>query len=291
MNPTTSSDALTQLQQFQGSAQKPEDILSGSRAALGVNSAQDTVTGLRGAIQNTTKLLNQVAPSVMGRTGNSLVTAAQANRIIQNEQQPISANLTQETGDLGNATQDLGRLSDQALQEANLKIGGQNDKTSYLQNIYNTLYKKEQDAETAKQAELDRQEQTRQFNADLASKNSANSSNTSGLAAILAGMNNNKAPVAVNPLSLPGATSKNGGVLAPGSQGITGYNFVNPDTKAPISAATFSNLNGVDIADTLKAMAQSGDKTAGQAYQDLVNAGGKYDDKFKSKYSSLFWGS
>lgn len=186
MNPTTSSDALTQLQQFQGSAQKPEDILSGSRAALGVNSAQDTVTGLRGAIQNTTKLLNQVAPSVMGRTGNSLVTAAQANRIIQNEQQPISANLTQETGDLGNATQDLGRLSDQALQEANLKIGGQNDKTSYLQNIYNTLYKKEQDAETAKQAELDRQEQSRQFNASLANKNAGSTNNTGSIADALA---------------------------------------------------------------------------------------------------------
>lgn len=144
-----SQQALAELQQAQTSARRPEDILSSSRQSLGVNSAEDQVKGLRGAINSTTKLLSSVAPSVMGRTGNSLVTSAQAGRIVQNEQAPIAANLDSQNRDYGVASEDLNRLSDEASQNAQLAYGGEQQKISYLQNLYNTLYQREQDAQAA----------------------------------------------------------------------------------------------------------------------------------------------
>jgi hypothetical protein len=161
MQPTNSAQALSQLQSAQGSAQDPNSILQAQNQALGVNNAQQTVTGLRGAINNSTKLLQQVAPSVMGRTGSSLVTNAQATRQIANEQAPISQQLSQQGSQYNQAQQDLTQLQGQAQQQASGIYQGQQDKLSYLQNLYNSLYGQEQDA--AKQAEA-----KREFDAQLA---------------------------------------------------------------------------------------------------------------------------
>lgn len=178
MPPTNSQDALAQLQQAQSSAQNPNQILDAQRQNLGVNQAQDTVTGLRGAINNTTKLLKQVAPSVMGRTANSLVTNAQATRQISNEQAPISQNLSEQGTEYNQASQDLGQLQDRAQQAAGGIYQGQQDKLSYAQNLYNTLYQKEQDAEQARVAEMQRLEQTRQFNEEQSRLRAAGNGNS-----------------------------------------------------------------------------------------------------------------
>ncbi len=162
--PTNSAQALSGLQATQAAAQDPNTILSSQREQLGVNNAQNTVTGLRGAINNTTKLLQQVAPSVMGRTGSSLVTNAQATRQIGNEQAPISQKLTEQGTQYNQANQDLGQLQDRATETASGIYKGQQDKLSYAQNLYNTLYKQEQDA-------ADRAEQIRQFNVTQAASN------------------------------------------------------------------------------------------------------------------------
>ena len=167
-DPTNSQEALTQLQAQQNAALNPNDILSQQRQQLGVQGAQDTVTGLRGAINNTTKLLKQVAPSVMGRTGGSLVTNAQATRQISNEQAPISQRLSEQGTEYNQANQDLSELQRRAQEAASGIYQGQQDKLSYAQNLYNTLYQREQAAEAARQAELARQEQIRQFNEQLA---------------------------------------------------------------------------------------------------------------------------
>lgn len=161
MNPANSAQALSQLQATQAQSQDPNTILSNQNQQLGVSKAQDTVTGLRGAINNTTKLLQQVAPSVMGRTASSLVTNAQAGKQIQNEQAPISANLTQEGTDYNQANTDLSALRGQAQTAASGIYQGQQDKLSYAQNLYNTLYKQEQDASQAA-------EQKREFDAQQA---------------------------------------------------------------------------------------------------------------------------
>lgn len=173
MNPATSQDALTQLQQTQAGAKSAADILNSQKQQYGVQAAQDTVGGLRSAITNTTRLLNQVAPSVMGRTANSLVTSAQANRQIANEQQPIAQNLSQQTQDYGNAQSDYDRLLQQATGAANMEYGDQQNKLSYMQNLYNTLFSREESARQAAAAEAVRQEQIRQFNAQLAAQQKA----------------------------------------------------------------------------------------------------------------------
>ncbi len=185
--PPNSAAALTNLQQTQAASQDPNTILSGQRQQLGVDQAQNTVTGLRGAINNTTQLLKQVAPSVMGRTANSLVTNAQATRQIGNEQAPLNQNLSEENTNLGSATQDLNTLNDKAQQAATGIYQGQQDKLSYAQNLYNTLYQKEKDAQATQQAEADRQEQIRQFNASLAASKAKNAGSGIDLSSLFGG--------------------------------------------------------------------------------------------------------
>lgn len=259
--PANSTAALSQLQKIQSTAQDPNTILSGQRQQLGVNAAQDTVTGLRGAINNTTQLLKQVAPSVMGRTGNSLVTSAQAGRIIQNEQAPISQNLTDQGTQYTQATGDLSNLENRASQAANGIYQGQQDKLSYAQNLYNTLYQKEKDAQTAA-------EQTRQFNEQLSASKKAASG---GAASYLSGG------------SVPTAATAPKAASTQRSDG--GFNFT--DTSgAPISAAKYAQLTGQNVLNVLLKMGQAGDKFAAQTYNTMKQAPG-----VASRPQSLFWGT
>lgn len=208
MQPSNSQEALAQLQQNQGSARSAADILNEQRQQLGANSAQDTVAGLRGAITNTTKLLNQVAPSVMGRTANSLVNNAQATRQIANEQQPIAQRLSGQSQDYTTALGDYDRANQNASNAANLMYGDQQNRTSYLQNLYNTLYGREQDA--ARMAE-----QKRQFDAQQAASR-AQAANLSNL------FNRNAAPVAAA-ASIPAEAPLRVNQTFTGPKGITGY--------------------------------------------------------------------
>lgn len=173
MNPSSSQEALGQLQQIQSTSQDPNTILANQRQQLGVQGAQDTVTGLRGAINNTTKLLKQVAPSVMGRTGNSLVTNAQATKQISNEQAPISQTLTDQGGQLTQDQQDLADLNSKAQEAATGIYQGQQDKLSYAQNLYNTLYQKEKDAQAEADQQVAQAEQIREYNETLAANKAA----------------------------------------------------------------------------------------------------------------------
>lgn len=175
--PTTSADALTQLNSFNSAAKTPDQILAEQQQNTGVNAAQQTLTGLRGAIANTTNLLRNVAPSIMGRTANSLVTSAQANRQVANESAPIQQNLTDEGTNYGNASQDYNMAADKANTAANLEYTGQKDQQSYLQNLYDTLYGKEQDA-----AKMD--EQKREFDAQQAAAAKA----STGLSSLFGGL-------------------------------------------------------------------------------------------------------
>lgn len=149
-----SQQALAQLQQAQTAARNPQDILVDQQTQLGIPGQRNTVQGLRGAIDNTTKLLKQVAPSVMGRTQSSLVTNAQATRQIGNEQAPIAQNLNDQGLAYGRASEDLDSAESRALQAAQLGYTGQQDRLSYLQNIYNNLYQRESD-EKNRQAQLE----------------------------------------------------------------------------------------------------------------------------------------
>jgi hypothetical protein len=262
MNPGNSTQALGQVQATQKAAQDPNTILANQQKAMGVNQAEQTVTGLRGAIDNTTKLLSQVAPSVMGRTANSLVTNAQANRQIQNEQAPISANLTKETGDYNNATSDLNNLEQKAQTAASGIYQGQQDKLSYAQNLYNTLFGREQAAQQAKQQASAAAEQKRQFNADLAEKQrEANRSSGSG----------------------GGSGLGSGSSSSFGSQqrADKGFNFQDANGN-PTNAVNYSRANGVQIRTQLQRMAKASDKGAKTALNYVGNDYGINIPKLKS---------
>lgn len=142
--PATSADALNQMTQAQSQMQSPDQLLSGQEQQMGVPQAQQQVSGLRQAIANTTNLLNNVAPSVEGRTQNSLVTSAQANRQIQNESAPIAKTLSDQTQKEAVASADYKDLLGQAGQKAQLLQAGQEQKLSFLKNVYDALFGKEQ---------------------------------------------------------------------------------------------------------------------------------------------------
>lgn len=269
MNPTNSGDALAQLQQTQAASQNPNDILTAQRQQLGVNSAQDTVTGLRGAIDNTTKLLQQVAPSVMGRTGSSLVTQAQASKQIQNEQAPISQNLTNEGTQYNEADQDLSKLQDEASTAASGIYQGQQDKLSYAQNLYNSLYQKEQDAraETDKQAALS--EQAREAN-QTASKASGGN-------------------ITINPSSSTPVSGTVGKVI---QRNPSDFHFYDP-SGAPITAAVYAKANNIPIGTILQQMGQAGDKVAQAAYNTIQKNPTLYTSNpglLKTQFAQLFGG-
>lgn len=169
---TTSAQALQQLQGFQASEQSPDQILNSQESTLGVPQEQQQVSGLRQAITNTTNLLNQVAPSVYGRTENSLVTDAQATRQIGNESAPIQSKLAGLNTSEGNAASDLNTNLSRAGTLASLQAQGQTSKEASLKDIYSALYGQEQDA----QAEADKQRQ-------LADSEKPSSSGSGGLSA------------------------------------------------------------------------------------------------------------
>lgn len=152
---TTSSQALGNLQTAQSQEQSPDQIYSGAEQSLGVPQAQQQVSGLRQAITNTTNLLNNVAPSVYGRTGSSLVTDAQAGKQIQNESAPIQQTLSGQNTDLSNDQSNLSGLLSQAGTQASLKEQGQSDQLTNLENVYKDLYGQEQDAAAASQKQAE----------------------------------------------------------------------------------------------------------------------------------------
>lgn len=172
--PPNSQAALQNYQSFANSMQSPDQLLQGQQQQLGISQAQQQVSGLRQAITNTTNLLNNVPSSVMGRTQNSLVTSAQANRQIQNEQAPISQTLGKENTDLSNQESDLNTKMSQATDLANLQQQGQANKLQSLKDIYDALYKGEQDTANRSDQQAQQQEAIREFNAQqsLAQQNS-----------------------------------------------------------------------------------------------------------------------
>lgn len=262
---TTSSQALQNLQSFQSGEQSPDQILSSQEQSLGVPQAQQQVSGLRQAIQNTTNLLNNVAPSVYGRTQNSLETNAQANANIANEQAPISTKLSQQNTDYSNQESDLQNLLSQSGTLAGLKAQGQSGQEALLQGIYQDLYGQESDS--AKLAEQIR-------NDNLTASTAANSG---ALSPSLMSLSS-------------GSSTSSPGMKLKGSSGSSGYAFTDT-TGNPISANQYAQLTGQSLGTLLHTMGSSGDKYAQQAYNEISSNQAYYSahpDILQKEFSLLF---
>lgn len=264
MNPANSSAALAALQGFQKKSLSPDAMLQRQYQTLGVPGQQQQVSGLRQAITNTTNLLNQVAPSVYGRTGQSLVTTAQAGRQIQNEQAPIQQNLSGLGTQYSNANADLSTNEGRAQAMAQLEQQGQEAKLSGLKDIYSALYQKEQDALARKLKEREMNESIRQFNAQLAESRRQSSSNNLNLDSFL----NDNQP----------KPTKNGGVKGAIMQQRKGGGFSFTINGKQANALQYATATGRNIYDVLKTMAKKGDSGAKQAL-GFVGGDAGYDPR------------
>lgn len=254
-----SADALAQLQSAQSSALTPEQATTQANQANGVDAAQQTVTGLRGAIQHTTSLLNNVAPSVYGRTGGSLVTDAQATRQIGNEQAPIQTDLAKDTQDYTDANADAQTAEQKAEKQADDTITGQNSRLSYLQGIYQDMYGQEQDqAKAAEQAKQDA-EQQREFNATPHGTAANSGLDLSGLEQLLSG-----------------GTSGSSAAGSYTRDSVGGYAVKDASGK-PITLAQYIDTNGGGVSDVLSLLAKG---SAGDQKTAQIISSGLKSNKF-----------
>lgn len=260
---TTSQQAMQQLQQFQSGAKTPDQLLQESQGQLGVPQAQQQVQGLQGAIQKTTNLLNQVAPSVMGRTQNSLVTDAQANRQIANETAPVQQDLSSLGQQFGTAQSAYQNASDQATQKANAAYQGQQGQLSYLQQVYNSLQAQEQAARDEAFRQQQAAEATRQYNQNrqdaLAAAAAARSSGLS-----LPSGGNNPQP------SAPAQPPRNPVDIA--TDMIRGFRNSGGGNSGWGGAANFLKNNHVDVSRGSAADIALNRYFNGAGFQDYINS-------------------
>jgi hypothetical protein len=158
-NPVTSANALNE-----------------ALGKYGVPEIRNTVSGLRTTVANTTNSLNNVDPSVTGRTSGSLVTEAQRQRQVVNERTPIAQQLTSQTGALGTQEQTLRDAMGLATGEADRKVSDWTMGRQALSSQYDMTYKREQDAAARAAEAAASAEQQRQFNATLNYKASSGGS-------------------------------------------------------------------------------------------------------------------
>lgn len=272
---TNSTQALNNLTSLQKNMQDPSQMQTAQEQQLGVPAAQQQVSGLRQAITNTTNLLNQIPSGVMGRTGGSLVTQAQANSQIQNEQAPVSQELNTMGTNLGNQTSDLNTLLSQATTKAGLEEQGQSDKLGLAKDIYTALLGKEQASASQKLEQQKLSEQEREFNL---TPQSGSGSDVSSLISALTrggtGTTGTKSAGASSPQFMVQRSSDKG------------FNFVNPATGKPINAAQFAQVTKVPFRTLLSAMAAKGDSGAKAALGFVGNDFG-YDPGKVAPNSSL----
>lgn len=135
---------------------------------VGLPSARERQMGLRAAISNTENLLRNVDPSVTGRTQGSLVTEAQRSKIVQNERQPYAEQFREQSRALEGETANLADLSSRAMSGTQMALGEQSAQERQLQELYQTLYGREQAEEEKRRWEQQQAEARRQWEAQQA---------------------------------------------------------------------------------------------------------------------------
>lgn len=165
-----SATLASQLAAYNANPVTSTGALNDALGQFGVPEIRNTVSGLRTTVANTTAALNNVDPSVTGRTQGSLVTEAQREAQVNNERAPIAQNLTDENNSLNQNQSDLTDALNQATTLANNKVSDYNAGRTALQDEYTTEYQKEQDAASQAAAQAAAAEQQREFNVSNSTK-------------------------------------------------------------------------------------------------------------------------
>lgn len=141
---------LADYTNYQKGMSNPLDLYNQQTTNLGVGDVRGRVNSLNTTLLNTENALNQVDPSVTGRTQGSLVTEAQRNRLVNLERQPIAAQYGQQSNQLNTQQANLRDLLGQASNMSNLEMQGQQNKLQALGDIYNKEFTRQQTAEVAR---------------------------------------------------------------------------------------------------------------------------------------------
>lgn len=96
-----SATLAKQLTDYDTNRKSSVDVLNEAMGKYGVPEIRTRVAGLRTTLSNTENALNNVDPSVTGRTQGSLVTEAQRQRQVTNERAPIAEQYGQQERALG----------------------------------------------------------------------------------------------------------------------------------------------------------------------------------------------
>lgn len=153
-------DSATLAKQIAAYDAAPVTSTSALNEALGqfgVPEIRKTVSGLRSTVANTSAALDNVDPSVTGRTQGSLVTEAQRQKQVVNERAPIAGQLTKFSGALSDNERALQDALGQATTVASNRVNDYTRGRDALQSQYESAYTREKDA--AAKAEADRQYQ------------------------------------------------------------------------------------------------------------------------------------
>lgn len=158
-----SSALFGQYQAFQQNRVKPEDYVKRYSTDLGVDDAKERVKSARTAIRSTEDTIAATPDSVAGRTGGSLVTDAQRNRLVQNEVAPLNEIMRTQSSAFGDASQDLSTLSNEVDKRVGYGLQSDDTQANTLLTLYQAASEKEKQDEARRQWEAQMAEQKRQF--------------------------------------------------------------------------------------------------------------------------------
>lgn len=164
--PPSSAAAATALSDFQKSEVSPDAAIASGNSKYGVSGLGTQLDALRSTTSNLQRSIANVDPSVTGRTSGSLVTEAQRQAIVNNEQQPLVKNFNDVSTNLNDVDKQYGEATGLATNYANSLLGNQKDQYGQLFGQYTTALQKEQ-------ADAAATEKQREFDASLADSKSA----------------------------------------------------------------------------------------------------------------------
>ncbi len=176
-----SADIANQIVAYDKNKVTSEGALNDALKEYGIPEIRQNVAGLRTTVANTTAALNNVDPSVTGRTQGSLVTEAQRQRQVVNERAPIAGQLTTFGGQLGDQERTLAENTGLATTKATNRVNDYTTGRLALQSQYDNEYKREQDTASREAERQAFAESQRQFNeGQLTTRNAARYSGSGG---------------------------------------------------------------------------------------------------------------
>lgn len=238
----SSQQAFRTLQDYSKNRRSSQDIQRESEAKYDIPGITTRLSRLRSLVGNLENSVEQVDPSVTGRTQGFNVTEAQRSALVNRERAPILSDLSKQQGALGQEQQNFSLSSTLADQMArNIRS---DDETGYqrLLDSYNAATASEQ-----------QQEAKRQFEANLTLEREKLATQQRAAAA-----GNGYDPLKYVRDIL---ADRSGSGLPKLVKDDKGFNFFDAEGN-PITAAQYAPLANIGYRELLARMAAEGDKNA-----------------------------